>query len=118
MDCGRFDGPSVRRTVNGLSMSARITQEVIETLQLPATHNARITQQSIEAAEIPLRSDVNARITQNSLEALEIPLRTVATSSARITQQAIEFLYIVGVNGSKTGALYFAYPVIAQVGVQ
>ena len=79
-------------------MSARITQETIESLQIPGTQHARITQQVVEA--------------------LNIPERTVVTSSARVTQQAIEFLYIVGLNPSRTGMISFAYPVIAQVGVQ
>jgi hypothetical protein len=95
-------------------MAGRITQETIESLQLPGTAHARITQEAIEAAEIPLRSGVHARITQQPIEALDIPLRSA--TNMRMTQQAIEVLYILGINVSQTQMLSFVYPTIAQVG--
>jgi hypothetical protein len=78
-------------------MAGRISQEGIETLQVPGTAAARVTQEGLEGLNIPLRSGVNARVTQQAIETLTIPLRTPATSAARVTQQAIEFLYIPGI---------------------
>jgi hypothetical protein len=72
-------------------MAGRISQEVVETLQVPGTANARITQEFAETLEVPLRSGTNARITQQVIEGVIIPVR--AGASARITQQFIEFLY-------------------------
>jgi hypothetical protein len=71
--------------------NARITQEMLEAVQIPGTANARITQQTLEAWGIPQRPAVNARITQQTLEAWGIPQRPAV--NARITQFAIEFLY-------------------------
>ncbi len=72
-------------------MSARITQETIESIQIPGTANARVTQEALESIQVPVRAATNARITQQTLEGVQIPVR--AATNARITQQAIEFMY-------------------------
>lgn len=90
-----FSVPSTAPPTQG----AHVTQEAIESLQIPGTANARITQEMLEALNVPLRTGVNARITQQTIETLMIPQRTITSSEARITQQAIEFLYIPGVFG-------------------
>lgn len=66
-----------------VSGNARITQEMIETLGMPATQNARITQQATEVLYTPLTTGTHARVTQMAIEVLFLPTSSIAPVLAR-----------------------------------